>query len=191
MKKEIIKHSLPILVIFLLTSVFWFFHHQPYYLYFHLFLGLSLGTFFIDIDHFLYWFLLQPQLEESRLAKLLIKQKQYKKLFQLLEATHDSHQSLIFHHLTTQITLVLLATFVLSSTNSPFAIAFLIATSIHLSIDQIHILFRPNQSNKQQLQQWLFARLPIQLPTKYLPHYVTTFLAINLIFIIFLFNFNL
>ena len=186
MKKEIVKHTIPLVVLFVVTTLFWLFHHTPYYNYFHLFFGLFFGAFFIDIDHILYWFIINPNKEESRLAKIIIKKKDFSNLIKLLESTHKSHLSLLFHHSTTQIVLILISLFLFSSSNNIFAISFLLATNIHLSIDQIHILLKPHKIDLINLQKWLFARLPFQLPIKYLKHYVYLFLFINIVLSFFL-----
>ncbi|MBU1089005.1 hypothetical protein KKA02_03980 [Patescibacteria group bacterium] len=188
MKVELKKHLIPLCIIFILTSIIWIFNKVVYYQYFYLFLGLSFGSFFLDIDHILYWLVLNPNLEESKLAKVIIKKRDYKNLLKLLESTHKSHTSLIFHHSTSQIILGLTSLFIFTSSDNIFAISFLLALNLHLLIDEAEVLFNKNDSNSSlaHLQDWLFARLPAQLPLKYLKHYVSFFLALNLAFLLLL-----
>ncbi|MBU1130094.1 hypothetical protein KKE45_02115, partial [Patescibacteria group bacterium] len=98
------------------------------------------------------------------------------------------HTSLIFHHSTSQIILALTSLFIFTSSDNIFAISFLLALNLHLLIDEAEVLFNKNNANSslKHLQNWLFARLPIQLPLKYLKHYVYFFLILNLAFFLLL-----
>ena len=187
MKLELKKHLLPLLIVFLFTAVFWFFSHTPWPQFVYLFFGLLWGAFFLDLDHLVYWLFLKPDLPESRQAQQLLKQKDFPALVKLLEKNHKKHTSLIFHHYFFQIVLTFTTLFIISSSNSVFTAAFVIALNIHLLADQIDDFHH----QPKHLQNWLFARENKQLPLEFLPHYLATFLLFNLIFLFGLIKLNL
>ena len=178
MKRELKNHLIPLGVIFLSISIFWFLNHVPWYYFLYLFLGFLLGSFFLDIDHIIYWLYLRPDLEESKLASEFIKQKKYKQIIRLLEKNHKTHTSLIFHHYFFQVILALISVFVFTSSISIFTKGFVLALNIHLIVDEI-IDYR---SNPRHLLEWLFAREEKQVPLKSIHYYVFTFLTFCLVF---------
>jgi hypothetical protein len=185
-KQELKLHLLPLLIIFLVTSLIWFLSHTAYYNFIFLFSGLLIGSFFLDIDHLLFWFFLRPNLEESHLALIAWKKGDFRSLVKLLESTHQHHTNLIFHHYFFQVVLVLFSFFVFTSSNFVFAKAFLLAVNIHLLVDEINDFFQ----NPSHLQDWLFARENKQLPLKTLKPYLIIFSLISLIFTYLLINFS-
>lgn len=182
MKQELKNHFLPLLVIFLLTSLVWLFQKSAWYNFVFLFFGFIWGSFFLDLDHLVYWLYLEPNLEESRLAQIAWKKGDFKSLIKLLESTHENHTNLIFHHYFFQIIITFISFFVFTSSSSIFVKSFLLAINIHLLVDEI----KDFKSNPQHLKIWLFAREKKQLPTNSLKYYLLTFLIINLLFTIFL-----
>ncbi|MFA6518696.1 MAG: hypothetical protein WCV93_03575 [Candidatus Shapirobacteria bacterium] len=178
MKSEIKRHFLPLLGIFTLTSLFWVFGKVSWFHFVFLFFGLAFGSFFLDLDHLIYWFYLRPNLDESRQAKILWNSRDFKGLIKLLELTHKQHISLIFHHYFAQIILVLISLFVFTSSNNEFTQGFLIAMNLHLLVDE----FEDYQHNKHHLQDWLFARENRQIPQKYLRYYLGLFFLTTLLF---------
>jgi len=181
-KQELKNHFLPLIIIFLLTSLVWLLQKSAWYNFVFLFFGLTWGSFFLDIDHLVYWFYLQPNLEESRLAQTAWKKGDYKSLIKLLESTHEHHTNLIFHHYFFQIVITFISFFVFTSSSSIFVKAFLLAINIHLLVDEI----KDFKNNPEHLKLWLFAREKKQLPTDSLKYYILTFLVINLLFTLFL-----
>jgi len=181
-KQELKNHLLPLLGIFLLTSLIWLFQKTAWYDFVFLFFGLLWGSFFLDIDHLIYWFYLKPELEESRLAQIAWKKGDYRSILKLLESTHFQHTSLIFHHYFFQIVITLISFFVFTSSSSIFAKAFLLAINLHLLVDEIKDFYQ----DPEHLKLWLFARETKQLPTESLKYYLLTFLVINLLFTAFL-----
>jgi hypothetical protein len=181
-KQELKNHFLPLLAIFVVTSLFWFFQKTVWYNYVFLFFGFLWGSFFLDIDHLIHWFYLEPNLDESHLAKTAWKRGDFKSLLKLLESTHMHHTNLIFHHYFFQIIITLISIFVFTSSSNIFAKAFLLAINIHLLTDEIKDFYH----NPDHLKLWLFARENKQLPTESLKYYLLTFLVINLFFTIFL-----
>lgn len=169
---------MPLLIIFIFISFFWFFSHVSFLNFIALFLGLLLGSFFLDLDHLIYWLYLNPGSEESRLAKITLEKKDLRSLFKLLESTHQQHVNLIFHHYFFQIIMALFSLFIFTSSNNPFAMAFLLALNIHLLVDEISDFKR----DKKHLQDWLFARESKQLSLNYLSYYIAIFVFLTLIF---------
>lgn len=184
MKSELKRHLLPLLILFLLISLIWILQKTVWYQYIYLFFGFLWGSFFLDLDHLLYWFYLRPDLEESRLAALAWKKGDFASLLKLLESTHKGHTSLVFHHYFFQIVLILISFFVFTSTSNVFAKAFLLALNLHLLVDEITDL----REDSAHLQNWLFARENKQIPLSYLKYFVGIILLFNLIFILLLVN---
>ncbi len=178
MKSELRRHLTPLLIIFSIISLFWLFRGVSWLNYLALFFGLSLGSFFLDFDHLIYWLYLNPNTEESRLAQIAIRKYDYRSVLKLLESTHKQHTSLIFHHFFFQVVLALISIFVFTSSNSAFGMGFLLALNIHLIVDEIE----DYQLDKKHLQNWLFARETKQLPTNYLKRYIQIFFILTLIF---------
>ncbi|MEK7527873.1 MAG: hypothetical protein AAB574_02565 [Patescibacteria group bacterium] len=187
MKRELKLHLLPLLVIFCLTSLIWLLSRTAYYNFLFLFLGLLAGSFFLDIDHLIFWFYLRPNLEESRLALIAWKKGDFRSLLKLLESTRPNHTNLIFHHYFFQVVIALISFFVFTSSSFVFTKAFLLAVNIHLLVDEINDFFQ----DPKHLQNWLFAREERQLPLKTLKPYILTFTVISLIFTYLLINFSL
>lgn len=186
MKQEIRLHLLPLLIIFSVTSLIWLLSHTAYYNFIFLFLGLLTGSFFLDIDHLVFWFYLRPNLEESRLALVAWKKGDFRSLLKLLESTRFNHTNLIFHHYFFQVVIALISFFVFTSSSFVFAKAFLLAINIHLLVDEINDFFQ----NPKYLQNWLFARENKQLPVSSLKPYLIIFTLISLIFTYLLINFS-
>lgn len=184
MKQELRQHLTPVILVFFLVSLFWIIKGVAPFQFIYLFFGLAWGAFILDLDHLIYWFYLKPSLEESRLAQFALKNKDFSSLIKLLESTHKNHTSLIFHHYFFQIILALISIFVFTSSDSVFAKSFLLAINIHLLVDQIHDF----RHQPKHLQKWLFARERHQLSLKYLPHYLTIFITLTLVFLLLLIN---
>jgi len=181
-KQELRRHLIPLSLIFIVISVVWIFNHVSYHQFIYLFFGFSWGAFFLDLDHLIFWLYLQPCLPQSRQAQQYLNQKDIKSLLQLLEKTHHTHTSLVFHHYFFQTILILISIFIISSSTGVFTAAFVITLNLHLVIDQ----FYDYQDRPRHLQKWLFAREKKQLPIKYLSHYILVFALINLLFFIML-----
>lgn len=182
MKQELKNHLIPLLVIFVLISLFWVFQKVPSFEIIILFFGLALGSFFLDLDHFIYWLYLKPNLDESKLAQVYIKERNFKLLFKHLGTHHKNHSNLIFHHYFFQSILVFFSLFIFTSTTNTGVMAFLVALNVHLLVDEINDYYQ----DKVVLQNWLFAREAKQLPIRFLSRYIMIFILFLLIFIIIL-----
>jgi len=148
------------------------------------FLGLIIGSFILDIDHFIFWFFIKPNLEESRLARVALSHYDFKSVYRLLKTSHHHHQNLVFHHYFFQVILALFSFFVFTLTTNLFVLSLMIALNLHLLIDEIIDYFY----NPKILQKWLFAREDIQLPIKFLNRYILIFILFFILFIILLIN---
>jgi hypothetical protein len=178
-KHEFRYHLTSCVILFVIISIFLVIFKVGNFQLLSLAISLFLGSFFLDIDHLIFWFFLKPNLEESRLAKMAIKAKDFKSVYQLLKTSHRTHQNLIFHHYFFQVILVLFTVFILTSTDNFFIASFLIALNLHLLIDEIIDYFY----DPKILQKWLFARETSQLPIKFLNRYIFVFVIFFLIFL--------
>lgn len=184
MKQELHYHLIPLLILFVFIFAIWLFNQVAYYEFISLLLGFAFGSFFLDLDHLIYWFYLEPKLEESRLAQAALKNRDHKSILKLLEITHQNHVSLVFHHYFFQIVLVLVSFFIFTSSSSIFVMAFLLALNIHLLVDE----FVDFQKDPPHLQTWLFAREKKQLTLKSLQYYLFFFLGLTILFVLLLIN---
>ncbi len=178
MKYDIRRYFLPSIIVFAVTLPIWIFNRVAWYQFFFLFLGLFIGSVFIEVDHLIYWFFLHPELEESQLALTAWKKKDFKSLFKLFQSTHHQHTSLIFHHYFFQIILTLISFFIFTSTPNIFIKAFTLATGLHLLLKEYY----DYRENPEFLKSWLFAREKKQLPTSSLQYYLYIFATFNLLF---------
>ncbi|MEI8067744.1 MAG: hypothetical protein WCG91_02190 [Candidatus Shapirobacteria bacterium] len=182
MKQELRNHLLPLLGLFIIISLFWFFNKVPNIEIIYLFIGLLAGSFFLDIDHFIFWFFLKPNIEESRLVQSAFEKKDIKSVISIFESTHKNHHNLIFHHYFFQVVLILISFFIFTSSNNTLIKAFLLALNIHILTDEIIDFY----NDKKYLQKWLFAREGKQLSIDSLKYYILTFVILIIFFTILL-----
>lgn len=182
MKHELRYHLLASIVVFILVSIFLVIGKIESIQLLFLFLGITIGSFILDIDHFIFWFFLKPNLEESRLARTAIQNYDIKSIYSLLKTSHQTHYNLIFHHYFFQVILVLFSFFIFTLTRNIFVTSLVVSMNLHLLIDEII----DYTYNPKILQKWLFARENSQLPIKFLGRYVFTFSFFLLIFIVLL-----
>jgi hypothetical protein len=147
------------------------------------FFGIFFGSIILDVDHLIFWYFFKPNLEESRLARTTIKNRDFKSLIKLIDASHSTHHNLIFHHYFFQSVLVLFTFFIFTSTTNLFIISLVISINLHLLVDEYIDFY----TNPKILQKWLFAREDTQLPTKFLNRYLAFFSIFLIIFIMLLF----
>lgn len=182
MKDELRRHLLPLLIIFVVTSIFWIIAKTPWYEFVYLFFGLVWGAFLLDIDHLIYWLYLNPNTEESRLAQIAFNKRDFVSLLKLLESTHKEHISLIFHHYFFQVVLAIISIFVFTSSSSIFMKSLILSLNIHLLVDEVE----DYNLDKKHLQDWLFARESKQLSVDFLGKYIIFFVVLCFIFTLFL-----
>lgn len=147
-----------------------------------LWLGIFLGTFLLDIDNLLYWFATYPDKEDSVEAKRLWRLKdlgvveKLKKLYELGQKYHNTHNRLIFHSFLGQIVLLILAVFVLTSGGNIFASAFIASLNLHLLKDEWTDFFE----RREYLKDWLFWQIKGANLEKYLETYL---IVVTLVFL--------
>lgn len=180
MKQELFFHLLPTGLVFVVVSLFWVIFGVSNIQILLLLIGLILGTFFLDLDHFIYWLYRKPNTDESRIVKTTIENKDYKSVYRLIKAARGSHNNLIFHHYFFQIGLNLISLFIFTAYSNTLLLSFLLSINLHLLIDEI----KDYRKNPKFLQDWLFAREEKQLPLKFLKRYLIVF---SVLFFIFLF----
>lgn len=180
---QLLKHRLITpLVVFLITTIFWLLAKTAWYEFISLFFGLLVGSFILDLDHFIYWFYLQPQDNESRLVQLAFTKKDWPTILQIYLIKHQTHQNLIFHHHLFQIILVLISLFVFTSSGHVFGMAALLALHLHLFSDQ----FQLYRQSPDAFQDQLFARSSYQLPLSYLNKYLVFYAILMTVFFLLL-----
>lgn len=168
-----------LLIIFLVVSLAWTLAGVPIFHLLWLFLGLLIGFIFLNSDHFIYWFFLKPNLDESRQIQTLFREKKYSLILTSIKTAQQTHSNLIFHHFFFQFILAIVSFFVFSSSGSVFTMSFILALNLHLLSDEFHDL----KYNPKHLQNWLFARESKQLPLKNLKHYLLLYSLLNLLFL--------
>ncbi|MDD4937719.1 MAG: hypothetical protein PHX34_01750 [Candidatus Shapirobacteria bacterium] len=178
MKQRLLNYLLPTTGLFIIISCFWVISGVRTTQLVYLFLGLFIGIFLLDIDHFIFWFLIKPNTEESRLIKLAIENKKFKSVIKIVQTSHQTHYNLIFHHYFFQVIFTLFSLFILTSTQNAFISALILSLNLHLVIDEI-IGYK---SNPKIVQKWLFAREPKQLPIVFLKRYIAIFITFIILF---------
>ncbi len=182
MKQDFLFHLLPSFILFLFISIIWVIFGISSKEILLLFFGIMLGTFFLDIDHIIYWFFRKPNTDESRIVRSTFQKKDFKSIYKLIRLAGKSHNNLIFHHYFFQISLNLISLFIFTLYSNVLVLAFLLSINLHLLVDEI----KDYLENPKFLQDWLFAREENQLPVKFLKKYLIVF---TFFFFIFLFLF--
>ncbi len=175
---------LPLALIAIIISTFWLITRQPIGDFVSLIVGLGIGSFFLDIDHIVYWLIVHPELEESKLAKLALKRGEYKSLYRLYKSTKSSHKNLIFHHINFHLVLLAVSLFVFTSSESIFAKSFVFALNFHL----VSQLYQGYQASYSEVSEWYFARNTTRIPEKYFKILLFALLSLMLAFVVLLGN---
>lgn len=166
-RNEIISHLIVTFAYFLLVSILrWKIDLGLIAIWF----GGIIGTYLLDIDHLLYWYILHPEADDSRQAKILFKNQDYKGIYQLLSAVHQSHTKLIFHTALLQIVLLILSVYVLTSGGSVFGSALIMAANLHLLKDVWHDYFA---RGKTAAIEWFFWQIKGVVWEKYITIYLS------------------
>ena len=171
MKLHLHRRLWPPLLAFLLIALSWIVRAVPFTRFLSLFLGFLIGSFILDTDHFLYWLVINPSLDDSRQIKEAISQKKISTVIKIFRSSSGHQTSLIFHHYFFQTVLCLISIFIFTSSGNSFAMAALIAANLHLLSDETADFV----NNPRRLQHWLFAREVKQLSQKSLKYYLLFF----------------
>jgi nitrate reductase NapE component len=117
--------------------------------------GALAGTFFLDIDHLLYWFVTNTEKEDSREVKTIWERRGIRgirEIWGILEKHHLEHTRLVFHSVIGQTVLALLAFYLITSGGSIFGSAMILSVNLHLLKDE----WKDFKENKEHLKDWLF-----------------------------------
>lgn len=150
--------------------------------------GAILGSFFLDIDHLLYWFFTHPEEEDSQEARemamggtsttgIKIITGKLRELYWLLRKSHDTHTRLILHSLIGQAVLLVMAVYLLTSGGSIFGSAFIMAINLHLLKDE----WSDYAKDKNHLANWLFWQISDPKARRYLREYLV---GVSLVFLL-------
>lgn len=181
-RSEIYSHLLVTFIYFLAVSVLRF---KLDWNLLGLWLGALLGTFFLDIDHLIYWFITNTEKSDSIEAKKTVETKSFsvkakiKELYRILKANHDSHTRLVFHSVVGQVILLILAFYLLTSGGSIFGSAFIISINLHLLKDE---WFDYSNGKRLHLSDWLFWQVRGVSTEKHLSTYLIMVSALFLVF---------
>ncbi|MBM3205653.1 hypothetical protein FJZ41_02260 [Candidatus Shapirobacteria bacterium] len=178
LKKELKTHLLILLGwLVMITLLRWSWHWNLLWLW----LGGGVGTFLIDLDHFIYLFLINPHELTSQRAQRLWSQRKTKELLSLVVDTVAERTKLAFHNALFQVILFVLCFFVLSSSGNLFGAGLVMAMALHLLKDEF-LEWRAGQ--EERLKEWLFwpVKLEINLEQQkfFLILMLFAFLGLNL-----------
>ena len=135
-QSEIYSHLLVTFVYFFLVSVLRF---KLDWGLFGLWIGALMGTFFLDIDHLIYYFVTFPNDPNSQEARRIWRTngwRGWKEFLRFGKKVHYNYNFLIFHSAIGQIILVILAFYILTSGGSIFGSGFIMAVNLHLLKDE-------------------------------------------------------
>lgn len=146
--------------------------------------GALIGTFLLEIDHFLYVLLIQPQEVTSQRIKRLIQQRRFKKALVLLTDTREERTRLPLHNALFQVGFFGVCFFVLTSTGSLFGAGLVMAMALQLLKDEFELLFK---GREKYLRQWLFWPIKAEISLRNQKFFVIlmllAFVGLNFLFI--------
>lgn len=158
MKKEAAIHLIFLFFFFVLFTLFNGWYTDFIYLWF--WLGGILGTFLLDIDHFVYALFLNSHELTSQRAAYLMKQKRFGETVDLLARTKHERTRAILHSIEFEVVFFILALFVVTSSGSLFGKGLVLGVIIHFLVDQYFDLQRFGTLNN-----W-FRQFPVRLEKK-------------------------
>jgi hypothetical protein len=181
LKREITTHFLVAFVwLAILTLLRWSWHWDLLWLW----LGGLLGTYFFDLDHFLYLLVINPHELTSQRFQRLWQQKRFKEALTLVAETTLERKRLPFHNALFQIINFVLCFFVLSSSNNLFVAGMVMGMALHLLKDEIGELLGKQE---ERLRDWLFWQVKFEISLEgqrvYLIAMILIFLLLNLFLI--------
>ena len=104
-------------------------------------IGGIIGTVLLDIDHLIYVFFLNTNELTSQRVNFLLKKKEISRIITLLHETREERKNLVFHTLFFQAVLFVLTFLIISSSTSIFVRGIVLASCLHLSVDQLADFF--------------------------------------------------
>jgi hypothetical protein len=145
-----------------------------------LWLGGLFGTYFFDLDHFLYLLVINPHELTSQRVQRLLQQKKFKETLVLVTETASERTHLPLHSALFQIINLVLCLFVLTSTNNLFGSGMVMGMALHLLKDEIGEVLGKQE---ERLKRWLFWQVKFEVSLEsqkiYLVVVTLIFLALN------------
>ena len=142
-----------------------------------LWLGGLVGVFLVDLDHWLYLLVAQPQELTSLRVKKLLVEKKYKEALVLVADTREERTRLSLHNALTQLALVAFGFFVLTSTQNLFGSGLVLGVGLHLLKDEVQDLLA---GKDEHLRQWLWWPIKINLSWDQQRYFVIVMLLVFL-----------
>ncbi len=112
------------------------------------------GFFLVDLDHWLYLLVAQPQELTSLRVKKLLMEKKYKEAFVLVSFTTGERVKLSLHNALAQIILLVFGFFVLTSTQNLFGSGLVLGISLHLLQEEMRALLVGQDEQLRQKLWW-------------------------------------
>lgn len=119
-----------------------------------LWLGGLVGTFLFDLDHLIYIFFVAPQEQNSLLARNLLLKGKIGQGIGLLASVHYERLRLPLHNAFSQIIIMIVCFWVLTSTNLIFAKGMVMAMALHLLKDEMELIREDNEKNMTEGVFW-------------------------------------
>jgi hypothetical protein len=154
MKKEILTQLLFFLSFFLLISLI---KHWFSFIYLYFWFGGLIGLALPIIDHILYAYVLRPDEVVSERIRFMIRNREFKSVFNYIIATKRERSKLIFHTAYFQIIFLILTFFVITSSGSLFGRGLVLAFSLHLLIEELSDFM-----DRRDITSW-FREIPFEM----------------------------
>jgi len=133
MKKEILTHSLSVIIFAFIVVVIRHMFNLSYWTFIP---GIIIGTILPDIDHLIYVYYLRPYEATSQRAIYATNRGEFMKTWELLAVTRSERKHLILHTAVFQIIFLILSFLIITSSASIFGKGIVIAFMLHLVVDQ-------------------------------------------------------
>ena len=126
-------------------------------------LGGLVGTFLIDLDHWLYLLVIHPNHPGTLKLKAFLSQKQYQNAWNFFYQTRPERRRLAFHSALFQPAFYVLIFFVVTSTTNQFGVAMVMVMALQLLYEELSLLL---SDQDDQLRLWLFWQFDGQITHK-------------------------
>lgn len=180
-KKELKSH-LPLTLIWLLIVILlrWQWHLNLIWLA----LGALLGTFLLDLDHWLYLLVINSQELTSMRVRRFLEQRNFKEALMMVMDTKNERVKLSFHNALFQVIFYPFCFFVLTSTGSLFGAGLVMAVALSLLKEEITCLLTGKEEFLRQRLFWPFGfQISLQNQQFFVITMALLFLGLNLLLI--------
>lgn len=173
LKKEITTHLIPSIILLTLFIIFFWSQISAFDI-ITLFAGTLIGTFLIDVDHFIFCFITKPNQPCSQKARAFLNEKKYSQAISTVISSHKNHHQLSFHNAVFIPIWAIFTLFVITSTTSLFAQSLCLASYLHLLKD----IWQEQLTIPQNLNHWLFWQVKTPVNLTHQRYFVFTITAI-------------